>query len=62
MSEFVIPEEEERLVMEFLNKFVVMAESGNKDHIDIKLMIKALPNKIMSYSLETIDMFNFRIF
>ena len=25
-------------------------------------MIKALPNKIMSYSLETIDLFNFKIF
>ena len=25
-------------------------------------MIKALPNKIMSYSLETIELFNFRIF
>ena len=25
-------------------------------------MIKALPNKIMNYSLETIELFNFRIF
>ena len=39
-----------------------MPESGLKDHIDIKLMIKALPNKIMNYSLETVEMFNFRIF
>lgn len=25
-------------------------------------MVKALPNKIMPYSLETVDLFNFRIF
>ncbi len=39
-----------------------MPENGLKDQIDIKLMIKALPNRIMSYTLETVDMFQFRIF
>jgi hypothetical protein len=39
-----------------------MPESGLRDQIDIKLMINALPNRIMSYSLETVEMFNFRIF
>ena len=32
------------------------------DHIDILLMLKALPNKIMVDTLEQIEMFNFRIF
>ena len=40
----------------------MMPESGVRDQIDIKLAIKALPNKIMNYSLENVDMFNFRIF
>ncbi len=62
MSDFEIPEDEIRVVDQFLSKFVIMPESGLRDQIDIKLMIKALPNRIMSYSLETVEMFNFRIF
>jgi hypothetical protein len=62
MKDFVIPEEEARIVEEFLNKFIINSETGLRDQIDIRLMIKALPNKIMSYSLLNIDLFNFRIF
>lgn len=32
------------------------------EHLDIMLMLKALPNKIMENSLEDTEMFNFRIF
>lgn len=62
MSDFKIPEFESIIVDEFLNKFIISAETGLRDQIDIRLMIKALPNKIMSYSLNNIDLFNFRIF
>ncbi len=62
MRDFEVPLDEIRIVDQFLSKFVIMPESGLKDQIDIKLMINALPNRIMSYSLETVEMFNFRIF
>jgi hypothetical protein len=39
-----------------------MPESGQKDIIDIKLMINALPNRLMNFGLENVEMFNFRIF
>lgn len=32
------------------------------EHLDIMLMLKALPNKIMESSLASTEMFNFRIF
>ena len=34
---------EEKLVEEFLNKFVVMSESSILDHVNIILMLKAIP-------------------
>jgi hypothetical protein len=61
-SEMKLLEDEGKIVEEFLNKFIIMPESGVNDQIDIKLMVKALPNKIMPYTLETVDLFNFRIF
>jgi hypothetical protein len=62
IEDFKVSLEEEMIVDEFLSKFVMMPESGVRDQIDIKLAIKALPNKIMNYSLENVDMFKFRIF
>lgn len=32
------------------------------EHLDIMLMLKALPNKILDYNLYQIEQFNFRIF
>lgn len=61
-SDLQIIEDEAKVIEEFLNKFIIMPESGVNDQIDIKLMVKALPNKIMPYSIETIDLFNLRIF
>ena len=49
MSDFKIPDEEEKLVEEFLQSFVIDAENGLKGQIDIRLMIQALPNKIMNF-------------
>ena len=46
-----VPEEEINVVEDFLNLFLIMPESVQKDLIDIKIMVKALPNKIMSCSL-----------
>lgn len=35
---------EEKLVEEFLYKFVIVSESSMLDHINIVLMLKAMPN------------------
>ena len=62
MTDFEITEKEITLVDEFLTKFTIVSESSMNEHLDIMLMLKALPNKIMENSLEQTEMFNFRIF
>ena len=62
MSDFSISETEMHLVDQFLTKFTIVSESSMNEHLDIMLMLKALPNKIMEDSLETTEMFKFRIF
>ena len=44
---FNIPEEEIKLAEEFLRKFTVVSENSLNDHLDIFLMLRALPNRIM---------------
>ena len=53
---------EEKLVEEFLNKFVVMSESSILDHVNIILMLKAIPTQIVDYNIEQNELFNFKIF
>ena len=62
MSDFEISELEVRLVDDFLTKFTIVSESSMNEHLDIMLMLKALPNKILNYTLATTEQFNFRIF
>lgn len=62
MEDFEIPVEEEQLVDEFLTKFTIVSESSMNEHLDIMLMLKALPNKVLDYTLDTNEQFNFRIF
>ena len=62
MSDFEIPEYQVQIVDEFLTKFTIVSESSMNEHLDIMLMLKALPNKVMEKSIEQIEMFNFRIF
>ena len=57
-----IPDEEVQLVDEFLTKFTILSESSMNEHLDIMLMLKALPNKIMDYALEETEQFSFRVF
>ena len=51
-----------RLVDSFLTRFTIVSESSLNEHLDIMLMLKALPNTITNFSLEQIEMFNFRVF
>jgi hypothetical protein len=50
------------LVDQFLTKFTIVSESSLNEHLDIMLMIKALPNKVTQVSIEQTEMFNFRVF
>lgn len=61
-DEIDIPDEEVMLVDQFLTKFTILSESSMNEHLDIMLMLKALPNKIMDYTLEEIEQFSFRVF
>lgn len=62
MSDFKISEQAVRQVDIFLSKFTIVSESSMNEHIDIMLMLKALPNKVTKHTIEQIEMFNFRIF
>lgn len=62
MQSFEIPEYEIKIVDEFLTKFTIVSESSMNDHLDIMLMLKALPNKIMDFTLDSTEQFQFRIF
>jgi hypothetical protein len=61
MSDFEISEEETNIVELFLSKFTLVTENSLNDHLDIMLMIKALPNRITHHTLKTIEQFNFKI-
>jgi uncharacterized protein YueI len=52
MKDFKIPDEEIKLADKFLTNFTIVSENSLNEHLDILLMLKALPNKIMSYNLE----------
>lgn len=62
ITDYEIPENEVELVDTFLTKFTIVSESSMNEHLDIMLMLKALPNKIMDHTLLSTEMFNFRIF
>ena len=46
MSDYEIPEKETQIAENFLQKFALVTESSLADHVDIALLIKALPNRI----------------
>ena len=62
MTDFMIPEREIRLIDTFLTRFTIVSENSLNEHLDIMLMIKALPNRINNSTLYQQEMFNFRIF
>lgn len=46
MNDFEISEREIELIDTFLTRFTIVSESSMNEHLDIMLMLKALPNKI----------------
>ena len=52
MSDFRISDQLVRLVDTFLTKFTIVSESSMNEHMDIMLMLKALPNKITRITIE----------
>lgn len=62
MSDYSIDEASVRLVDSFLARFTIVSESSLNEHLDILLMLKALPNKVTTFSIDQTEMFNFRVF
>ena len=62
MENYEVPEHEIAQVDNFLTKFTIVSESSLNEHLDIMLMLKALPNKLTADTIEEIELFNFRIF
>ena len=50
MEDFVIGTQERNLVQNYLSLFTINNESSLNEHIDINLMLKALPNKSTKYN------------
>lgn len=55
MDDYIIPEKEVKLMNIFLNKFTIVSENSLNEHLDILLMLRALPNKVMDYNIELTD-------
>jgi len=47
---------------QFLSKFTIISEQSENDHIDIILILKAIPYKIDPINIKRIDLFQFRVF
>lgn len=52
MDDFEIPEKDLKLINLFLNKFTIVSENSVNEHLDILLMLRALPNKIREDNVE----------
>jgi hypothetical protein len=52
MSDFKIPDHLVHLVDSFLTKFTIVSESSMNEHMDIMLMLKALPNRVTALTIE----------
>jgi len=51
----------DKFVEALLNKFLIGSDSPFLDEINLILMMKALPSKIVEYNLEQMSLFNFAI-
>ena len=62
MSDYEIPDTETEIISNFLNEFTIVSESSVNEHLDILLMLKALPNNIIKFNLSNAEMYRFKIF
>merc|ERR1712176_987650 len=51
--------EENEIASEFLEKFQIASESAFNDKIDIRLLLKAVPSRIIDKKLQQVKKFNF---
>jgi len=57
-----IPDEEIHLIEDFLDKFIFVGDaSSTKEQIDLKLALKALPQKIEEHNIYRIDLLHFNM-
>lgn len=62
LAQVHIPEEELDLADEFLSKFTIVSESSLNQHIDIHLVMKALPGKIQEENFHHAELFLLELF
>jgi len=55
------PLDEDEEVYNSLCNFLIGSESSSVDTIDLVLMLKAIPNKIVSYNIMQAKLFNFAV-
>jgi hypothetical protein len=60
-EDYGIPEEEIEMINDFLYKFVFTSDSFNREQIDLRLMLKALPNKITEFNVDNTELINFNL-
>jgi len=61
-DDFEVPEDELKLINEFIGRFAIISESSANNHLDIVLVMKALPQKVTEANVLSIEMYNFKIF
>ena len=54
-------EELDKIVEKILKKFLIGSESPFLEDINLILLMKALPSKIVDYNLKQMELFNFAI-
>ncbi|MFS8160277.1 MAG: hypothetical protein ACMG6E_08740 [Candidatus Roizmanbacteria bacterium] len=61
MSDFEIPKWHVDIIEVFLTKFTLGTENSMNEHVDVQIMLKAMPNKVLEATLGQVDLFNFKI-
>ena len=61
MSDFEIPKWHIDIIDAFLTKFTIVTENSQNEHVDVQIMLKAMPNKVLEGTLGQVDLFNFKI-
>jgi hypothetical protein len=51
MSDFEIPKWHIDIIETFLTKFTLGTENSQNEHVDVQIMLKAMPNKVLEGTL-----------
>ena len=54
-----LPQDEVKMIKRFLKRFIFVSETSTRESVDVKLGLKALPNKVDGFNCYRITMINF---